>query len=92
MGPAENMLEVNFLELWRILFKPNLGTVDSRMIKTSQVTGTSRGQSPRASVHLNNFVHVLLDLLFMTFLFIYFVIYNFPFLKCYRPYILESRL
>jgi hypothetical protein len=45
MGPAENILEVYFLELWRILFKPNLGAVDSGVIKTSQDIHTGRGQS-----------------------------------------------
>lgn len=69
MGPAENMLEVYVLELWRILFKSSLGTVDSRVIKTSKDTLSGRGQSPCASLHLNDFVHVLLDLMFVSFLF-----------------------
>lgn len=79
MGPAGNILEVYVLELWRILFKSSLGTVDSRVIKTSKDTLSGRGQSPRSSLHLNDFVRVLLDLV-CEFSFL-FCNYNFPFLS-----------
>lgn len=36
MGPAESMSEIDFLELWRILFTANLGTAESRMIKQAR--------------------------------------------------------
>lgn len=87
MGPAESMLEIYFLKLWRILYMASLGTVESRMIKQAR---THVQVKDRVRVRVLPWTTLCMFYLIwcLSFGLDWFAIYNFLFfLKCYRSYI-----
>lgn len=90
MGPAESMLEIYFLKLWRILYMASLGTVESRMIKQAR---THVQVKDRVRVRVLTWTILCMFYLIwcLSFGLDWFAIYNFLFyLKCYRSYIWQK--